>query len=172
MNSSTGPNERGAFGKCGFNDNICILRSIPHFSRMSLEALKVMAFLAKRVNYRGGEELFTQGDVGRFACHILEGRAELVRNGRVLDEFGPGVFVGGLHILSATTLLFSLRAANDLTALVFERELIKPRLDRDCESARIYMEGVVKAVVQWEERLLKKLQGRDIPPGMVGVSLA
>ena len=49
MNSSMEKNEQGS--SCEFKENLSILREIEFFSELSLETLKVLAYLCKREVY-------------------------------------------------------------------------------------------------------------------------
>ena len=109
-----------------FKENLELLRQMPLFSGMSLEALKVLAYLCARETFNQGDYLFHQNDNDGKAFYIVSGSAELVRE----DEAGEsrfrkcvdGEFLGGMVLLGDMRRLFSLRALTDVTCLVLTRD--------------------------------------------------
>ncbi|MBT8407150.1 MAG: cyclic nucleotide-binding domain-containing protein [Deltaproteobacteria bacterium] len=67
-----------------FQENLEILRQMDFFSALSLQALKVFAYLFTREMFKPGDYLFRQDDNDGTAFYILSGTAEVVRK----DENG------------------------------------------------------------------------------------
>ena len=62
-----------------FQENLEILRQMDFFSALSLESLKVLAYLCTRERFKAGDFLFRQDDNDGNAFYIMSGKAELVR---------------------------------------------------------------------------------------------
>jgi CRP-like cAMP-binding protein len=75
------------------------LKAIPLFGALAKKQLKSAAQLADEVEVKEGEHLV---DEGRFAHEffvIEEGRAEVVHDGKVIAELGPGDFFGEIALI-------------------------------------------------------------------------
>ncbi len=145
-------------GSCEFQQNIDILRQVPLFSALSLEPVKVLAYLASRETYKPGEILFHQGESDGQAFYLIEGNARLVRETdgalRELTEYGPGAFLGGLALLGDMRRLFSLRAETPVTALVLSREKFAKTLEQFPDIQPKLLEAVVESIREWEKHFV------------------
>lgn len=174
MNSST---ERGQPPESSeFQQNLEILRQMDFFSALSLEALKVFAYLFTRERFKPGDHLFYQDDNDGKAFYIISGTADLVRDEErgetTLGEFAEGDFLGGLALLGDVPRLFSVRAQTDLMCMVMTREKFTKALEQFPELMPKVMETMAKRVRLWEERLLLEQGGLcDQCRKKVGVSL-
>ena len=174
MNSSM---ERGQPSESSeFQQNLEILRQMDFFSALSLEALKVFAYLFTREKFRPGDHLFYQDDNDGKAFYIISGTADLVRDeGRgetTFGEFTEGDFLGGLALLGDVPRLFSVRAQTDIMCMVMTREKFTKALEQFPELMPKVMETMAKRVRLWEERLLREEGGLcDQCRKKVGVSL-
>ncbi len=162
---------------CDYKANLETLRSIPFFSGSSLETLKVLAYISRRMHYRDGEALFEQEELDDKAYFILSGYAELAceREGEFhsVGVLEPGAFVGGLSLLCESKRLFTLRAQGDMSCMVFERNKAWPRISGEPEAMKAVVQNLVKLVVQWEEHSMTQLlaSGSPLDLNSAGVSL-
>ena len=159
-----------------FQENLEILRQMDFFSALSLQALKVFAYLFTREIFKPDDHLFHQDDNDGKAFHIISGTAEVVREDErgesVLYEYGDGEFLGGLALLGDMRRLFSLRAATDMTCLVMSREKFTKALEQFPELIPKVLESMVDRIRSWEERLILDPDGLcDNCRKKVGVSL-
>ena len=69
------------------------------FSGCTTKELRDIAKATVELTLDQGKEFVTQGDVGREAFVIVEGRAEVSRSGQAIAELGPGDCVGELALL-------------------------------------------------------------------------
>jgi CRP-like cAMP-binding protein len=146
------------------------------FSALSLEALKVFAYLFSREKFKPGDHLFHQDDNDGKAFYIVSGKAEVVREDErgetSLGEFAEGEFLGGLALLGDMRRLFSVRAQTELICLVITREKFIKAIEQFPELTPRVMETMVKRVRLWEKRLLLEHGGLcDQCRKKVGVSL-
>jgi CRP/FNR family transcriptional regulator, cyclic AMP receptor protein len=94
------------------------LSSVPLFRGMSTKELREIAKATVELELDNNKEFVTQGDVGREAFIIVEGTAEVVRNGKTIAELGPGDCVGELALLDHGPRTASVVAAGQVKVLV------------------------------------------------------
>lgn len=94
------------------------LASVPLFRGMTRKELRDIAKATVEVNIDEGSEFVTQGDVGREAFVLVEGTADVIRNGKKIAELRPGDCVGELALLDHGPRTASVVAATPVTALV------------------------------------------------------
>lgn len=154
MGSSTG--HRRACSE--YKDTVELLRNIPFFSAMPLEAVKVLACLCVREYFLEGDIIFAQDQIDEHAYLILDGEADLSlkteKGEEKLRSHSTGDFIGGFSLLSNVKRLFSLRAKTDVCCLVLQRDCFQKTLDQFPESAGEILKVMTFAVHQWEYRLL------------------
>jgi CRP/FNR family cyclic AMP-dependent transcriptional regulator len=174
MNSSM--EKRRAADTSEFQENLKILRQMDFFSALSLQALKVFAYLFNREMFKPGDYLFHQDDNDGIAFYILSGTAEVVRkddSGEFsLGKYGEGEFLGGLVLLGDMRRLFSLKAVTDMSCLVMTREKFIKAIEQFPELIPKVLETMVDRIRSWEERLLIDQEALcDSCRKKVGVSL-
>ncbi|MCG6980713.1 MAG: cyclic nucleotide-binding domain-containing protein [Deltaproteobacteria bacterium] len=141
-----------------FQQNLELLRQMDFFSVLSLEALKVFAYLFTREKFSPGEDLFQQDDNDGKAFFIISGTADVVREDErgeaILGKFAEGEFFGGLALLGDMRRLFSVRAQEDMMCLVMTREKFTKALEQFPELMPRVLQATVKGIRLWEKRLL------------------
>ena len=75
------------------------LHSIALFESLSRDARRVVAQHADRVKVPEGTELVRQGEFAYEFFVIVDGAAEVVRDGERIAEIGPGDFLGEMGIV-------------------------------------------------------------------------
>lgn len=93
------------------------LSAVPLFRGMSNKELREIAKATVELDLDNNREFVTQGDVGREAFIIVEGTAEVVRNGKTIAELGPGDCVGELALLDHGPRTASVVAAGKVKVL-------------------------------------------------------
>jgi CRP-like cAMP-binding protein len=94
------------------------LASVSLFSACSKKELQAVARASDQVELAAGRTLCEQGSIGREAFVILEGKAEVKRNGRKVATLGPGATFGELALLDHGPRTATVTAATDLKVLV------------------------------------------------------
>ncbi len=82
------------------NAKIELLRRVPLFERCSKSELQRIASLADEVSLPAGRNLTTEGEAGQEFVVLVEGRAEVVRNGRRVRELSDGDFLGEIALVA------------------------------------------------------------------------
>jgi len=94
------------------------LAAVPLFSACSKKELQAVARATDEVTVPAGKHLCEQGAIGREAFVIVEGSAEVRRNGRKVATLGPGDSVGELALLDHGPRTATVTALEDTTVLV------------------------------------------------------
>ena len=76
------------------------LQSIALFDSLSRDARRAVAQHADRIKVPEGTELVRQGEFAYEFFVIVDGAAEVVRDGERIAELGPGDFLGEMGIVS------------------------------------------------------------------------
>ncbi len=75
------------------------LNKVSLFSELSPRALGSIADLASEIEFPAGRHIVRQGQVGTGFYLIMNGKARVVHDGKVLSRLGPGEFFGELSLL-------------------------------------------------------------------------
>jgi CRP/FNR family cyclic AMP-dependent transcriptional regulator len=78
------------------------LKSLPLFANVPDEELAQIAGFAQQVNVDAGRELVREGDFSYEFMAIEEGEAEVTRDGKHVNDLGPGDFFGEMGLLEKT----------------------------------------------------------------------
>jgi CRP/FNR family transcriptional regulator, cyclic AMP receptor protein len=82
------------------NAKIELLKSVPLFSQCTRKELAAVAAVADEVDLREGRELTRQGAPGREFFVLIEGEADVRRNGRKVRTLGDGDFFGEIALVT------------------------------------------------------------------------
>lgn len=101
------------------------LAQVPLFSSMSKRDLQKVARASDEITAPAGKVLVEEGNRGREAFVILDGRAEVRRNDRKIATLGPGDHFGELALLDGGARTATVVAETDLQLLVIaQREFL------------------------------------------------
>jgi CRP-like cAMP-binding protein len=85
----------------GSDDNrIAALRRSPLFAILDKRDLETVARVSREIEVGAGEELIHEGEAGKQFFVLIDGRAEVRRDGADLATLGPGDFFGEISLLS------------------------------------------------------------------------
>jgi CRP-like cAMP-binding protein len=82
------------------NAKIELLKRVPLFSSCSQRELGAIAALADELYLPAARNLTREGAGGFEFIVLVEGEADVVKKGRVVNELGPGDFVGEIALVS------------------------------------------------------------------------
>jgi CRP/FNR family transcriptional regulator, cyclic AMP receptor protein len=94
------------------------LASVPLFSACSKKELQAIARASVEVDIQEGRTFVEQGQTGREAFVIVDGRADVKRNGKKIASLGPGGVVGELALLDRGPRTASVTATSSMKVLV------------------------------------------------------
>ena len=100
------------------NAKIELLKRVPLFERCSKRELGEIAMLADELDLPTGRDLTKQGASSKEFIILVEGEAEVVRGVRVVNELGPGDFVGEIALVSSKARTATVRTRGPARVLV------------------------------------------------------
>lgn len=95
-----------------------LISKVPLFSRCSKSELREIAAAADEIDLPEGKVLTRQGERGREFFVLLEGTAEVEKNGERIRELGAGDFLGEIALVSQTPRTATVTATSPVQALV------------------------------------------------------
>jgi CRP-like cAMP-binding protein len=159
-----------------FSQNLQLLRELPFFAGMPLQALKIIVYLCSREIFEPKDVLFQQGDDDGLAILVVSGTANLTHKHEdrtyLLRQIVPGEFVGGLSLMCTEPRLYTAQASTPMTCLVLERGKFSHVMEEYPEIRFKAIKAITNSIFHWEQRLLRQAAELTDPLNqIVGVSL-
>ena len=101
---------------------LALLRGIELFAPLPQPTQESLAQVLRPVRLASGEELFRQGDVGDRFYIVVDGEVEIVIDGRVVRETGPGGYFGEISLLRDVPRTATVRAKGDVELFALDRD--------------------------------------------------
>lgn len=130
--------------RLGHNQKIDLIRNVPLFSRLSKTELKDLAMLADEIDLRDGKEMTREGHPGREFFVLLEGTADVKKNGRKINTLGPGDFFGEIALVSREPRTATVTATSPVRTLVITDRSFRRLLDESPQVKTKVMEAMAK----------------------------
>lgn len=124
------------------------LRRVTLFSALGEDEVKRFVDAATVTEHPSGEALTEQGALGHRFHLLLEGAAEVERDGRRLGSVGPGDFVGELGLLGGGPSTATVRCTEPTTCLTLRREAFWEVLEAEPAIALRILEVVSRRLVR------------------------
>jgi hypothetical protein len=96
------------------DDDLALLRRVAVFDPLPLPALEQLAGGLRPREVKAGETLYSQGDAADGCLVIADGTAEVLGDGRVVAQVGPGELVGEIALLRQVPRTATVRALTDM----------------------------------------------------------
>jgi CRP-like cAMP-binding protein len=97
---------------------IDLIKSVPLFSHCTRAQLAALAAEADQLSVREGTTLTQQGERGREFVVLVDGAADVVKNGRTINRLGPGDFLGEIALISGAPRTATVTTTTRSTLLV------------------------------------------------------
>ena len=110
-----------------------LIQTISLFSDRPTRELNLIASLADVVDVPEGKELMREGDRGREFFALLEGTAEVTRNGKVLSTLGPSDFFGEIALVARLPRTASVTTTSPARVLVLTEQAFRRLIEIDPE---------------------------------------
>jgi CRP/FNR family transcriptional regulator, cyclic AMP receptor protein len=111
------------------NQKVELIRKVPLFSRCSKRELEQIARIADEIDLREGKEMTRQGARGREFFVLLQGDADVIKDGRRINTLGAGDFFGEIALVSDTPRTATVVATSPVRALVVTDRSFRRLLD-------------------------------------------
>ncbi len=95
-----------------------LIKAVPLFAHCSNKELDALTSEFDEVAVGGGKALTTQGEPGREFVVIVDGTAEVTKDGRRVNLLGAGDFLGEIALLSGGPRTATVTATSDVDLLV------------------------------------------------------
>ena len=128
--------------RLGHNQKVDLIRKVPLFSRLSKSELRDLAMLADEIDLRDGKEMTRQGAAGREFFVLLEGTADVRKNGRKINSLGPGDFFGEIALVSREPRTATVTATSPVRTLVITDRSFRRLLDESPQVKTKVMEAM------------------------------
>jgi CRP-like cAMP-binding protein len=100
------------------NRKIELIKKVPLFASLAKGQLGEIASIADEIDLAQGKVLTRQGERGREFFVLLDGEAEVRRNGRKLATCRPGEFFGEMALVSDRPRMATITATTPVRVLV------------------------------------------------------
>ena len=132
------------------DQKVALIQKVPLFSQLSKKGLQEVASIADEIDFPQGKVLTQQGARGREFLVILDGAAEVERDGRRINTLGKGDFFGEIALVTQQPRTATVTTTEPMRALVITDRDFLALLKRSTEVGQ----GIVEALA---ERLAPEL---------------
>ena len=128
------------------NEKVELIKKVPLFSSCSKHELEEIAHIADEIDLSEGKEMTKEGSRGREFFVLLEGEADVTKNGQSINKLGAGEFFGEIALVSDSPRTATVTATSPVRALVITDRSFRRLMDDSPEIQR-------KVLVELAERL-------------------
>jgi len=132
---------------------ISLMKRTPIFSRMKEASLKNVLKSAVQKKTPAGTKIVEKGKGGVGFYLILEGKAEVIRDGETLAELGTGNFFGELGVIDGAPRTADVVAMTDTNCLVISQWAMTSLIENHPEIAQRMLEELVRRLRATDEAL-------------------
>jgi CRP/FNR family cyclic AMP-dependent transcriptional regulator len=111
------------------NQKVDLIKKAPLFAHASKRELQEVAQLADEIDLSEGKEMTRQGRPGREFFVLLEGSADVIKDGQRINTLGPGDFFGEIALVSDVPRTATVTATSPVRALVVTDRSFRRLLD-------------------------------------------
>jgi CRP/FNR family transcriptional regulator/CRP/FNR family cyclic AMP-dependent transcriptional regulator len=135
------------------SQKVDFLKKVPLFNNLSQRHLKEIAKHADQVQVESGRILVQQGKTGWEFIFIVEGKARVEKNGKVIRQLTGGDFFGEISLIDGEPRTSSVIADTDMTLLIVH----KPSFDHLLEAIPGLQKKVLVSLCQYLRRAEKAM---------------
>jgi CRP/FNR family cyclic AMP-dependent transcriptional regulator len=111
------------------SEKVEMLKKVPLFGGLSQHHLRLIAREADEAKVDAGTVLVRQGGLGREFVLILDGKARVERDGKLITRVGRGEFFGEMSLVDRKTRSATVTAETPMVLLVIETRYFGTLLD-------------------------------------------
>ena len=127
------------------------LAKIPLFQSLSAKQLAAVDGLVTTIDVAAGRELIRQGEAGREFVVVVDGEAEVRRDGAVIAVRGPGTFFGEMALLLDRPRNASVVARTSMTIEVIDRQDFRRLLEEFPDLHAPLLEATAQRLAELDE---------------------
>jgi CRP-like cAMP-binding protein len=126
------------------NQKVELIKRVPLFANCSKSELRQIAGIADEIDLREGKVLTQQGKPGREFFVLLEGSADVAKNGKQINRLGNGDFFGEIALVSRSPRTATVTATSPVHALVITDRAFRQLLEDSPEIQRKVLEALAE----------------------------
>lgn len=126
------------------NQKVELIKRVPLFANCSKRELEQVAAIADEIDLREGKVLTREGGAGREFFVLLEGRADVTKDGRRINQLDAGDFFGEIALVSRSPRTATVTATTPVRALVITDRSFRRLLDDSAEIQRKVLEALAE----------------------------
>lgn len=134
------------------SDRLAQFRDLPLFAGCTPDELKELDQLADEVHVPAGRTVLRQGDLGQEFALIIDGEADVVKDGQIVATLGAGDYFGEIALLDSVTRTASVVAKSDLILQVLDRRGFNTLLDDQPRLSRSMLKGLAHRLAELEDQ--------------------
>jgi CRP/FNR family transcriptional regulator, cyclic AMP receptor protein len=115
------------------NEKVELIKKVPLFAGCSKGELEQIAQIADEIDLNEGKEMTRQGSRGREFFVLLEGEADVTKDGQSINKLGAGDFFGEIALVSDSPRTATVTATSPVRALVITDRSFKRLLEEQPE---------------------------------------
>jgi CRP/FNR family cyclic AMP-dependent transcriptional regulator len=123
-----------------------LIGRVPLFAHCSKRELAEVARIADEIDLREGRELTKEGAPGREFFVLVEGTADVVKNGRKVNSLGAGDFFGEIALVHQSPRTATVKATSPVRALVVTERSFRRLLEEMPEIQRKVLAALAERV--------------------------
>jgi CRP/FNR family transcriptional regulator, cyclic AMP receptor protein len=121
-----------------------LIKRVPLFAHCSNRELEAIGGIADEIDLKEGYELTKQGAPGREFFVLVEGSADVLRDGRKVNTLGSGDFFGEIALVHHAPRTATVKATSPIRALVVTERNFKTLLERSPEIQRKVLQALAE----------------------------
>jgi CRP/FNR family transcriptional regulator, cyclic AMP receptor protein len=118
------------------NEKVELIKHTPLFGNCSKGELQQIAQIADEIDLREGKQMIKEGSRGREFFVLLEGEADVTKDGRTINQLGPGDFFGEIALVSDSPRTATVTATSPVRTLVITSTSFKRLMHEQPEIQR------------------------------------
>ncbi|MDX6507037.1 MAG: hypothetical protein QOG06_1681 [Gaiellaceae bacterium] len=128
------------------NEKVELIKRVPLFSSCSRSELGEIAQIADEIDLPEGKELTKQGAAGREFFVLLEGDADVTKEGKTINTLGAGDFFGEISLVEDTPRTATVTATSPVRTLVITDRAFRRLLEEQPEIQRKVLVALAERV--------------------------
>jgi CRP/FNR family cyclic AMP-dependent transcriptional regulator len=124
-----------------------LIRRVPLFARCSKQELAEVAKIADEIDLPAGKTLMRQGQRGSEFFVLVEGTAEVEKDGKRIRELDQGDFFGEIALVTRSPRTATVTTSSPVRALVITDRSFRSLLDRSPSVMIKVMEALAERLV-------------------------